>query len=168
MSCEALNFSLKRLIKQERPKQMNGKGYGMPSSHAQFVSFWAVAVSLFLLVRHRPRARRKGELEPLTLGERAMVASVAISLAGAVTASRVYLNYHTPEQTLVGAGAGVFSAGSWFAVTELLRRQGWTAALLELNVAKMMRVRDLTMEEDLPAAGWEKWQKKSVDTKKNH
>jgi dolichyldiphosphatase len=57
LACEAVNFALKRLIKEERPKlgAAVGKGYGMPSSHAQFAVFWAVAVSLFLLVRHRPR-----------------------------------------------------------------------------------------------------------------
>ncbi|KAK3308816.1 PAP2 superfamily-domain-containing protein [Chaetomium strumarium] len=57
LACEAVNFALKRLIKEERPKLGTavGKGYGMPSSHAQFAVFWAVAVSLFLLVRHRPR-----------------------------------------------------------------------------------------------------------------
>ncbi|KAK3903754.1 PAP2 superfamily-domain-containing protein [Staphylotrichum tortipilum] len=59
LACEALNFVLKRLIKEERPTTLPGggpagKGYGMPSSHAQFAVFWAVAASLFLLVRHRP------------------------------------------------------------------------------------------------------------------
>jgi dolichyldiphosphatase len=54
--CEALNFVLKRLIKEERPPRMRvGKGYGMPSSHAQFAFFWAVALGLFLVVRHRPK-----------------------------------------------------------------------------------------------------------------
>jgi dolichyldiphosphatase len=37
MGCEALNFALKRLIREERPRTMHGKGYGMPSSHAQFL-----------------------------------------------------------------------------------------------------------------------------------
>jgi dolichyldiphosphatase len=61
LTCEAINFVLKRLIKEERPRHWNtadgaavARGYGMPSSHAQFAVFWAVAVSLFLLVRHRP------------------------------------------------------------------------------------------------------------------
>lgn len=54
--CEALNFALKRLIKEERPARMRvGKGYGMPSSHAQFAFFWAIAVGLFLVVRHQPK-----------------------------------------------------------------------------------------------------------------
>jgi len=55
LACEAVNFALKRLIKEERPRRIHGKGYGMPSSHAQFVAFWAVALTLFLLVRHQPR-----------------------------------------------------------------------------------------------------------------
>lgn len=56
LGCEAVNFVLKRLIKEERPSRIHrtGKGYGMPSSHAQFVVFWAVAMVLFLLVRHAP------------------------------------------------------------------------------------------------------------------
>ncbi|KAL2023892.1 hypothetical protein VTK56DRAFT_669 [Thermocarpiscus australiensis] len=64
LACEAVNFALKRLIKEERPRLLQlqasstfaapGKGYGMPSSHAQFAAFWAVALTLFLLVRHRP------------------------------------------------------------------------------------------------------------------
>lgn len=57
LGCEAVNFALKRLIKEERPSRIHrtgGKGYGMPSSHAQFVAFWAVAMTLFLLVRHTP------------------------------------------------------------------------------------------------------------------
>ncbi|KAK4193159.1 PAP2 superfamily-domain-containing protein [Podospora australis] len=57
-TCEAINFALKRLIKQERPRHVlvkGGPGYGMPSSHAQFATFWAVALGLFLMIRHRPR-----------------------------------------------------------------------------------------------------------------
>ncbi|CAI4210248.1 unnamed protein product [Parascedosporium putredinis] len=40
LACEAANFLLKRLIKEARPTRIpTGKGYGMPSSHAQFVAF---------------------------------------------------------------------------------------------------------------------------------
>ncbi|KAL8936552.1 MAG: hypothetical protein Q9216_004874 [Gyalolechia sp. 2 TL-2023] len=54
MGCEALNFLLKRLIKGERPPRIKSKGYGMPSSHAQFVAFFSVYLTLFLLIRHSP------------------------------------------------------------------------------------------------------------------
>ncbi|KAK3685499.1 PAP2 superfamily-domain-containing protein [Podospora appendiculata] len=64
LACEAVNFALKRLIKEERPARIHrtgGKGYGMPSSHAQFACFWAVALTLFLLARHRPSPTKKQE-----------------------------------------------------------------------------------------------------------
>lgn len=41
---ELFNFLLKSIIKQSRPTDHLGKGYGMPSSHAQFMCFWAGAV----------------------------------------------------------------------------------------------------------------------------
>lgn len=66
LACEAANWILKRMIREERPRiiSAHNKGYGMPSSHAQFVAFWAVALGLFLMVRHRPRGeqlRLRGE-----------------------------------------------------------------------------------------------------------
>ncbi|KAM7217428.1 PAP2 superfamily domain containing protein [Rhypophila decipiens] len=63
LACEAVNFILKRLIKEERPARIHktGKGYGMPSSHAQFVFFWAVALGLFLLARHKPISPSKNK-----------------------------------------------------------------------------------------------------------
>lgn len=73
LACEAVNFALKRLIKEERPARIHktGKGYGMPSSHAQFAFFWAVALGLFLLARHRPIPKAKGRLAaaPTTAGD---------------------------------------------------------------------------------------------------
>ncbi|KAK4178397.1 putative dolichyldiphosphatase [Triangularia setosa] len=68
LTCELINFILKRLIKEERPKHViitGGKGYGMPSSHAQFAVFWAVALGLFLMVRHRPPRShiKKGQMQ---------------------------------------------------------------------------------------------------------
>lgn len=64
LACEALNWGLKRLIKEQRPEKVRvlGKGYGMPSSHAQFVGFWSVYVSLWLWVRFRPRRKVDGAM----------------------------------------------------------------------------------------------------------
>lgn len=66
--CEGLNWALKRLIKEERPERVRvlGKGYGMPSSHAQFVGFWSVYVVLWLWVRFKPRRKvERGMMDPM-------------------------------------------------------------------------------------------------------
>ena len=59
--CELANWILKRLIKENRPKGLPCsvqayediliEGYGMPSSHSQFMAFFAVYVTLYLIHR---------------------------------------------------------------------------------------------------------------------
>lgn len=60
LACEAVNWVLKRWFKEERPEKMRDlhRGYGMPSSHAQFLSFWAVTIILFVWLRRKPGAAR--------------------------------------------------------------------------------------------------------------
>lgn len=164
MGCEALNWVLKRLIKEERPRRMYGKGYGMPSSHAQFVTFFAVFLSLFLLVRHQPHPTRTHT--PISFPTRFLLSIAAMGSAAAVAASRIYLNYHTPRQVLVGCAAGAASAVVWFAFTSYLRSAGWTDWLLEQDIAKWCRLRDLVIEEDLVDAGWARWLDRRSDVRK--
>ncbi|KAH8161757.1 hypothetical protein CIB48_g6490 [Xylaria polymorpha] len=163
-ACEVLNFALKRLIKEERPPRMNGNGYGMPSSHAQFVTFFAVSMALFLLFRHQPPGleQRRRDHTPMTMLERAFWSAVGLVGAFTVAWSRVYLNYHTEKQVLVGCTAGSVIAVTWFAVTSILRRIGLVAWAMEIPIAKWLRVRDLVIEEDLCQSGWEKWNDKTT------
>ncbi|QSZ37767.1 hypothetical protein DSL72_008866 [Monilinia vaccinii-corymbosi] len=161
MACEALNFLLKRALKEQRPKQMQGKGYGMPSSHSQFMAFFALSVTLFLLVRHVPK-RAAPSHTPLSMAARVGLSGVALIHAGLVAWSRIYLNYHTPRQVIVGCAAGAGSAISWFLLTSLVRRSGLLAWILTLPVTRLFRMRDLVVEEDLCQAGWEKWEGKNA------
>ena len=165
LACEGLNFALKRLIKEDRPRQIHGKGYGMPSSHAQFVAYWSVSLALFLLVRHCPPKVLKGRAEsslhrPWSVLERLAVSLAAGVIAAATAWSRVYLNYHTPKQVLMGFAAGVISATAWFAITSILRQIGLLSWALDHPIARAFRVRDLAVEEDMCQAGWEKWEER--------
>ncbi|KAK3952521.1 phosphatidic acid phosphatase type 2/haloperoxidase [Pseudoneurospora amorphoporcata] len=209
LACEAANFALKRLIKEERPARIHatgGKGYGMPSSHAQFAFFWAVAVGLFLLGRHTPKEKqqqqkqreKKKEVtngngttnstpgnrngngglfktltdsatdleryahEPWSFAHRFVASLGALVLAGAVAWSRIYLGYHTEKQVLVGCGAGTLCAVAWFVVTHVVRQSGLLGQILDFPVVRWFRIRDLVVEEDLPQAGWEKWEEQRV------
>ena len=152
--------------------EMLGKGYGMPSSHAQFLSFFSVYLTLWLLLRHRPRSQHShpssaapGVVIPTslplaTLALHVLTSLSVLSVAAAVAASRVYLSYHTPKQVLVGCGAGVFAAVIWFGFTSWLRAKGWVDWALDLRVARMLRARDLCVEEDIVVAGWREWDKR--------
>lgn len=145
---------------------MNGKGYGMPSSHAQFVTFFSVYLGLFLLLRHQPHPTHTHT--PLTLFERFFVSLLALASAASVAASRIYLNYHTSKQVLVGCAAGAALAIGWFNVIEYIRMSGWLEWALETELAKTFRMRDLVVTEDLIDAGWLRWRegKKKRSVKK--
>ncbi|KAH7360088.1 hypothetical protein BKA65DRAFT_448141 [Rhexocercosporidium sp. MPI-PUGE-AT-0058] len=161
MACEALNFALKRILKEERPKQMHGKGYGMPSSHAQFVAFFSLSLTLFLLFRHVPKKPTPSHT-PLTIVSRVLLSGLALASAGLVAWSRIYLNYHTENQVTVGCLAGSISALSWFGITTVVRQSGLLAWILEQYPTRLFRMRDLVVEEDLCQAGWEKWESKRM------
>ncbi|KAH7362213.1 PAP2 superfamily protein [Plectosphaerella cucumerina] len=166
LGCEAANFALKRLIKEERPRRIHGKGYGMPSSHAQFVAFWSVFLVLFLFVRHRPpRDPRRDERyrsRALSRAERVVGSVVAVGVAAAVAWSRIYLGYHTERQVVAGCVAGTICAVGWFVATAWLRDVGLLAWALQIPVVKWFRFRDLLLEEDLCQAGWERWEEKRI------
>ncbi|KAF2640763.1 DOLPP1 protein [Massarina eburnea CBS 473.64] len=163
MACEALNWCLKRYIKEERPREMHGKGYGMPSSHAQFVTFFSITLSLFLLFRHVPHPTETHT--PFSFGQRFLLSVVALASAAAVAFSRIYLSYHTPKQVLVGCAAGAIFAVLWFGMTTLVRRAGWIEWVLDTQLARLFRVRDLVVQEDLVDSGWARWVERRQKTK---
>ncbi|KAK3690825.1 hypothetical protein LTR37_018953 [Vermiconidia calcicola] len=181
MGCEAVNWLLKRWIREERPTrmwadlaaisaletsvdilhdiEMLGKGYGMPSSHAQFVAFFSTFLTLFLLLRHDPHHPHASITHvPIPYWQRLLLSVVALLCAAAVAQSRIYLNYHKPHQVYVGVGAGVGCAVGWFVLTAAARRHGIIDWLLDLPLARWTRLRDLVVNEDLVDAGWERWE----------
>ena len=143
-------------------EEMNGKGYGMPSSHAQFTAFFSMSMTLFLLLRHTPLPASPSHT-PLSIPQRLLISLITLVCAGIVAWSRIYLNYHNPLQVFAGCGAGLLSAVGWFGVTEYLRRSGWVEWCLETRAARELRIRDLVVEEDLVAPGWERWERKKRD-----
>jgi len=139
---------------------MHGKGYGMPSSHAQFVTFFSLSLTFFLLFRHSPHPTFTHT--PTTYAQRVTLSIASLISAAAVAASRIYLNYHTPKQVLVGCAAGAVFAVVWYIFTSLLRSQGWIWWGLNHPLAKLFRIRDLVIEEDLVDAGWARWSERRV------
>jgi dolichyldiphosphatase len=135
---------------------MHGKGYGMPSSHAQFVAFFSISLTLFLLCRHTPG--HPTSYSPSTFIERLLLSAVALLGAAAVAASRAYLSYHTPKQIWVGIAAGTVFAIVYFLFTTFLRRYGWIDWALDMRIARMLRFRDLITTEDLQDAGWGRYE----------
>ena len=144
----------------------------MPSSHAQFVSFFSAFLTLFLLLRHTPHppghpyASRTHD--PLHFYQRVILSVASFFCAAGVAQSRIYLNYHNPRQVYVGFAAGVLCAVGWFIITEWARKAGWVDWILNLKVARLMRFRDLVVHEDLVDAGYERFELRRRDKMANH
>ncbi|KAL5483776.1 hypothetical protein EMCRGX_G020190 [Ephydatia muelleri] len=110
---EGINFVLKHVIKAPRPSNTIYTHslfveYGMPSSHAQFMSCFATYLVLFFFIRAKLSYLWKGLLSCLVIAAMVMV-----------FISRVYLGYHTYVQMLCGVVAGAVFALLWFAVVHL-------------------------------------------------
>ena len=135
---------------------MTAKGYGMPSSHAQFMSYFFISVTLFLLIRHVPDPTTNRS--PASFVHRALFSALVFAGSIAVAVSRIYLSYHTGAQVAAGYAIGVAFAGAWFVFTARLREEGWIEWALETEMARRLRMRDLVTGEDLVEAGWQKWE----------
>lgn len=144
--------------------EMNAKGYGMPSSHAQFVGFFFVSVALFLLLRHVPDP--KTNRSPASFVHRAGLSCVIFVGATGVAVSRIYLSYHTPVQVMAGYAIGIICALAWFLFTSRLRTAGLIDWALDTELFRILRMRDLLTGEDLVEAGWQKWETRRKSTKR--
>ncbi|KAI9337779.1 hypothetical protein BDR26DRAFT_863534 [Obelidium mucronatum] len=106
---EVLNLAIKKVIKEPRPSShpMLSDGYGMPSSHSQFMAYFATCCLLHLYLKTSYKNPQWKHL----------VAFATISLAGIVQYSRIHLEYHSVPQVLVGIQIGTMLGLIWFLFT---------------------------------------------------
>uniref|UniRef100_A0A8D0E9K0 Dolichyldiphosphatase n=1 Tax=Salvator merianae TaxID=96440 RepID=A0A8D0E9K0_SALMN len=115
---EGVNWLIKNIIQEPRPcaeihPSVYSK-YAMPSSHSQFIWFFAVYSFLFLYLRmHQTNNARF-----LDLLWRHIISLCLLTVAFLVSYSRVYLLYHTWSQVIYGGFAGSLMAVVWFVITQ--------------------------------------------------
>lgn len=112
---EALNYFIKHAIAAERPvaRVHVYNEYGMPSSHAQFVWFFATYVIYFVVIRLH-HMNNNTIIENVS---KFLIVSSSLLLAILVCISRIYLQYHTFAQVFCGAVLGIVFATFWFTFT---------------------------------------------------
>ncbi|UZJ56617.1 hypothetical protein CBS101457_005937 [Exobasidium rhododendri] len=160
LGCEGLNLALKRIFKQGRPTDFLGTGYGMPSSHSQFMGYF-MAFWCLHLYRFRPgltrarRSREEGQRIALSLigvlrsAEHLAAIAFIVALSLITAYSRYHLSYHTPLQILVGFSVGVAAGLAWNTIVEISLSKpifGMSAPLREIVLNNPLfvafRVRD--------------------------
>lgn len=155
--CEFLNWVVKRLVKQERPIDSVGNGYGFPSSHSQYMAFFATFLVLHLHCRHKFVSTGFWAVDVLW---QAAVHFALIGWAVVVAYSRLHLAYHSHHQVLWGATIGVVFAAFWYLVTEHIPTRNpdsvlgqWRDFIIRNPVSKWIRLRD----------GWAVWSDSGIE-----
>ena len=103
--CETLALLLKGILKGERPlsSDRHGHDFGNPSSHTQFIAFFA-----YICLRRLHSQRKETPLLVNALGTILLVGLVPL-----VAFSRLYLQYHYLYQVCSGFGVGLLFAICW-------------------------------------------------------
>lgn len=114
---ELTNFVLKNLIKQPRPQLGHGRHmgsfskHGMPSDHSQIMFYFSSFFILLVAFRYHIN---NGKANTNKMLHKSILIIGSFFAAVLVALSRVYLEYHTVEQVLVGAFVGTFIGCVWF------------------------------------------------------
>ncbi|XP_064457420.1 dolichyldiphosphatase 1-like [Ornithodoros turicata] len=145
---EGVNFVLKHVIKEARPYKAreNFTEFGMPSSHSQLMWFVATYLAFFIAIRlHHGSSSWPWE----SLWKYSVIVTCFL-LAGAVSYSRVYLQYHTWSQVFWGALIGSVLACLWFAATQLVLTPLFPR-IVSWPVSEFLMLRDTTL---IPNVMW--------------
>ncbi|KAL4243029.1 hypothetical protein ABKN59_011249 [Abortiporus biennis] len=117
MLCEAFNWILKHIIQEERPNDDMGDGYGFPSSHSQWMGYFAAFLICHFTYRHRFVSTGHVILDLLW---RIILFCGIISWACAVAYSRYHLSYHTAPQVLWGFAIGATFGLTYYTLLEVI------------------------------------------------
>lgn len=143
LSNEVLNKVLKYAIQEPRPvsrPNMHNE-FGMPSNHSQFMCFFATYVLLFVLLRLHQMNQNGSFMERFL---RLFVIAVTWLAAALVCYGRVYLQYHTSLQVVVGSVIGICSGCLWFAFTQLILSPFYPK-IVTWKVSEFFLLRDTTL-----------------------
>lgn len=142
MTNEILNKILKYSIREPRPvtRQHNFNEYGMPSNHAQFVSFFSTYVLLFVLIR-LPPFNQNAFLERFW---RLLIIGGTWFASLLVCYGRVYLQYHTWSQVIAGVVVGLIFGLLWFAITQFIFTPLYPK-IVAWKVSEFFLLRDTTL-----------------------
>jgi len=123
---EALNWLLKHIVKQDRPIESIGNGYGFPSSHSQYMAYFASFLICHLFFRHR---FGKTNYPLFDILWRVVVYLGLLCWSSTVAYSRYYLGYHNVNQILWGIGIGAALGVSVYIMAELIPQRQPTSLL---------------------------------------
>lgn len=123
LACEGLNWALKRLFRQARPTTHLGSGYGMPSSHSQFLGFFAAFFLAHFYLNSPPLVQPRTLVNSMRRFEHGLAMALIALLSVLTCYSRYHLHYHSVLQIAVGLSIGLAFGSVYYYFTEFLSRK---------------------------------------------
>lgn len=142
---EISNFVLKNLIKQPRPTSSRDKDsgsfskYGMPSDHSQIMFYFSTFFILLVAFRYSISNNRFTQLML-----KGFLIGGSILVAVLVAYSRVYLEYHTYQQIIVGSILGTFFGSLWFFAVHTFFSKHYYIIITSWKISEFLMIRDYT------------------------
>ena len=125
-----VNKILKKVINQPRPVSCEiSSDSGMPSNHAQFISY-LISFYIFQIAFNS---------KYLTKFYKFFYINILLLIGLVVSYSRIYLNYHTIDQVLVGVGIGT-SIGIIWATGDYIIGQVLGDFICEVSIIKFFNI----------------------------
>lgn len=140
---DLLSTVLKNLIAEHRPmvRPLDSlySEYGMPSSHAQFMSYLTTYMFFFIFFRTNYL-----KTDFITYIWKSLTVVAFFIWAVLVCISRIYLRYHTYEQVICGVFVGTIFACVWFILTQNVFTQFYPV-IASWKISEMLLIRDTTL-----------------------
>ncbi|XP_058212868.1 lipid phosphate phosphatase gamma [Rhododendron vialii] len=133
---QLINEFIKQSVQQARPLEICSiletcDSHGWPSSHSQYMFFFATYFTLLTYFR----------IGVLGRNQMAVAGLVVWPLALLTMYSRVYLGYHTVAQVFAGAGLGLVVGAAWFWVVNSVLR-AYFPAIEESAFGRLFYIKD--------------------------
>jgi len=161
---ELINMMLKCFFKVSRPCRPGDASllyskHAMPSSHAQFMGFFAVYMLFFAYSRLKMH-NSENFMDNL---RKHLIGCSSFGAALLVCFSRVYLYYHTVDQVCAGMAVGGVGGALWFYVVDSLFTPLF-AEIVNTKLAEYFLIRDSSEIPDIlwfeyiacRAEGWQR------------
>ncbi|CDK26185.1 unnamed protein product [Kuraishia capsulata CBS 1993] len=158
---DLFNVIAKNFLKHSRPGSIHTKfgsghgfGYGMPSAHSQFMGFLSFYFILKVWLQwENIRYNRTYKV----CGTLALLFSAAV-----VVMSRLYLEYHSVNQVIVGYLFGGLLGCGYFCVISIARTVGFIRWITSWRFCQLLQVRDSWVEGGLSLKQTrERWEQES-------
>ena len=135
MISQFINELIKTSVQQARPETCvlleTCDSHGWPSSHSQYMFFFAMYFTLLTF-------KATGVRHPL---KKAYLNALHWSLAVLTMFSRVYLGYHTVAQVFAGAALGIVLGAAWYWVVNYVLHD-YFPAIEESAIGRWFYIKD--------------------------